>query len=105
MFGKNISLKLRDIQDKNQRLLAEKLINEAVFLAETNQLTFGHSVTTVPILHQQRSQYFSQQNRYERTIVSPPFPSPTETVCESGNEYLNDDSNLSLASYVTNFSG
>ncbi|KAF5281599.1 hypothetical protein FQR65_LT02919 [Abscondita terminalis] len=43
VFGKNIGLKLRELP-KRQRILAEKIINETLFLAEMDALTMSHSV-------------------------------------------------------------
>lgn len=43
IFGKNVAIKLRDLE-KNQRILSEKIINEALFEAEIGQLTTSHKV-------------------------------------------------------------
>ncbi|KAL1516263.1 hypothetical protein ABEB36_000182 [Hypothenemus hampei] len=43
--GKNVSFKLRDMSSKTQQLLAEKLINEVLFMAEMNQLTLSHTIS------------------------------------------------------------
>ncbi|VVC39605.1 Hypothetical protein CINCED_3A001302 [Cinara cedri] len=45
IFGKGVALKLRDL-NKTQRLLAEKMINEALFEAEMGNLTMLHKVMT-----------------------------------------------------------
>lgn len=44
MFGKNVAAKLRDIASTNnkQRLMAEKIINDALFLAEMEEITLAH---------------------------------------------------------------
>ena len=39
VFGRNVAHKLRDIQDNTQRLLMEKIINDALFMGAMNQLT------------------------------------------------------------------
>lgn len=38
IFGENVAMKLRDLA-KEQRILAENIINEALFLAEMDTLT------------------------------------------------------------------
>lgn len=43
IFGKNVAMKLRDLA-KEQRILAEGIINEALFLAEMDRLTIGHKI-------------------------------------------------------------
>ncbi|XP_045761834.1 uncharacterized protein LOC123865057 [Maniola jurtina] len=43
-FGANVAAKLRDLT-KHQRILAEKIINETLFLAEMENLTISHQVT------------------------------------------------------------
>ncbi|KAJ4438834.1 hypothetical protein ANN_14787 [Periplaneta americana] len=45
VFGKLVGMKLRDLPN-NQRILAEKIINETLFLAEMGQLTLSHRVHT-----------------------------------------------------------
>lgn len=45
ILGKGVALKLRDLE-KTQRLLAEKIINETLFEAETGNLTISHKVMT-----------------------------------------------------------
>lgn len=44
VFGKTVAAKLRDIalKDNTQRLMAEKIVNDALFLAEMGQLTLAH---------------------------------------------------------------
>jgi hypothetical protein len=44
IFGKNVSMKLRDLMNTTQRLLPEKIINEALFMAEMGQLTLSHCI-------------------------------------------------------------
>lgn len=44
IFGKNVAMKLRDVT-KEQRILAENIINEALFLAEMNTLTISHKIS------------------------------------------------------------
>lgn len=44
IFGKNVAIKMKDICDNTQRLLAEKLINDVMFLAEMGLLTTTHSI-------------------------------------------------------------
>lgn len=45
VYGKNIGMKLRELP-KQQRILAEKIINETLFLAEMGSLTMSHSVSS-----------------------------------------------------------
>ncbi|CAG4995274.1 unnamed protein product [Parnassius apollo] len=44
IFGKNVAMKLRDLP-KEQRILAEGIINEALFLAEMDKLTIDHKIS------------------------------------------------------------
>lgn len=44
IFGKNVAMKLRDLA-KEQRILAENIINEALFLAKMDTLTIGHTIS------------------------------------------------------------
>ncbi|XP_050683952.1 uncharacterized protein LOC126978880, partial [Leptidea sinapis] len=44
IFGANVAAKLRDIT-KQQRILAEKVINETLFLTEMENFTISHQVT------------------------------------------------------------
>lgn len=43
IYGANVAAKLRDLT-KHQRILAEKIINETLFLAEMETLTISHQV-------------------------------------------------------------
>lgn len=43
IYGANVAAKLRDLP-KHQRILAEKIINETLFLAEMETLTISHQV-------------------------------------------------------------
>lgn len=47
ILGRCVALKMRDISDNTQKLLAEKIINETLFLAEMGQLTTSHSISKV----------------------------------------------------------
>jgi len=40
-FANTVALRLRDISDKNQRLIAEKVINDILFSAEMGQLAYN----------------------------------------------------------------
>ncbi|CAF4948083.1 unnamed protein product [Pieris macdunnoughi] len=44
IIGKMIALKLREFKNKQQQLLAEKIINETLFEAEMGNLTMSHRV-------------------------------------------------------------
>ena len=44
VFGKNVALKIKDISNSTQRLLVEKIINDALFMAEMGQLTMSHAI-------------------------------------------------------------
>ncbi|XP_039751715.1 uncharacterized protein LOC120627754 [Pararge aegeria] len=43
VFGKNVGMKLQELP-KEQRIIAEKIINETLFLAEMGSLTISHTV-------------------------------------------------------------
>lgn len=45
VYGRNVGMKLQELP-KQQRILAEKIINKALFLAEMGSLTTSHSVRT-----------------------------------------------------------
>uniref|UniRef100_A0A2S2QRJ1 MADF domain-containing protein n=1 Tax=Sipha flava TaxID=143950 RepID=A0A2S2QRJ1_9HEMI len=47
IFGKNVAMKLRDLT-KEQRIFAENIINEALFLGEMDTLTIDHKILGSP---------------------------------------------------------
>ncbi|XP_064089470.1 uncharacterized protein LOC135203599 [Macrobrachium nipponense] len=44
VLGKHAAEKMRAVQDNIQRILAEKIISDALFMAEMGQLTMTHSI-------------------------------------------------------------
>ncbi|XP_021925314.1 uncharacterized protein LOC110832535 [Zootermopsis nevadensis] len=117
IFGKNVSMKLRDLTNNTQRLLAEKIINEALFLAEMVQLTLSHCINASSTFN--TPQYSNpnfinsvpppvQALRSQDTItVSPPLHIPRERYYEATSDVENnysatEDSNHYLASFISN---
>ncbi|KAL1506504.1 hypothetical protein ABEB36_005855 [Hypothenemus hampei] len=47
IFAKNLSMKLRDVSNKTQKLLAEKIINEVLFMAEMDQLILPYTTSAL----------------------------------------------------------
>lgn len=89
IFGENVAAKLRDLI-KNQRILAEKIINETLFEAEMESLTISHRVvgysydnsTPSPISYK-RSPTPSQQyytNSHFEVLQMPQVSQPTMPV-------------------------
>ena len=48
IFGKNVAVKLRDLP-KQQRIICEKLINDALYAAEMGSLTIDHTLSKAAI--------------------------------------------------------
>ena len=117
VLGKHVAVKMRAVQDNIQRILAEKIISDALFMAEMGQLTMTHSI-------QQPSPTYSRCNTYQMS----PQPSPTHSQYDAPQQSFfrpavqphqsepryaelqppdaldgNSSSNSSLASYVSNF--
>ncbi|XP_049799852.1 uncharacterized protein LOC126235162 [Schistocerca nitens] len=44
VFGKSVAAKMRDVLDHKQRLVAEKIINDTLFMAEVGQLKPTHTI-------------------------------------------------------------
>ncbi|XP_075225594.1 uncharacterized protein LOC142326780 [Lycorma delicatula] len=44
LLGKSVALRMIDMSDDNQRLVAEKLINDTLFMGEMGQLNISHSI-------------------------------------------------------------
>lgn len=93
ILGKNIAVKLRDISNSTQKLIAEKLMYDALFLAEMGQLNMTHSIRDSCENRNSSGSNYSQFNHPPRTYenLSPAIGSA-------------DNSNHSLASYLSHFS-
>ncbi|CAK1601696.1 unnamed protein product [Parnassius mnemosyne] len=61
IFGKNVAMKLRDLP-KEQRILAEGIINEALFLAEMDKLTIDHKISDRATIQQINSNTAESQS-------------------------------------------
>ncbi|KAJ8946660.1 hypothetical protein NQ314_008832 [Rhamnusium bicolor] len=102
VYAKNINMKLRDLA-KEQRIIAEKLINDTLFLAEMGNLTLSHSVKGPECTNINSNQPFMPTTQYQyQHQVNSQFQSP---------QYQNEDSTQftvsrpsSARSYFSNFS-
>lgn len=113
VFGKNVAIKLRDLP-REQRLIAEKIINDTLFQAEMGQLTFPHqpqqfirAISTLsPPTHQPQfirptptpSPPTYQSQQFIRLAST---PSPSISVSENQQEY-DDYSSMSPVQYNSN---
>lgn len=99
VLGKSVAVKMKDIRDNKQKLIAEKLINDALFLAEMGQLDMSHSIrSSSENMHSSRLSSFQQQNN------SSHCNEPVRIYGNFSQGIANtDNSNLSISSYLTNF--
>lgn len=67
VFGKNVAHKLRGL-DNLQRILAEKIINDALFEAEMGTLTHHHKFLSVPVTN---TQFPIQHNVFPQPSATP----------------------------------
>lgn len=70
VFGKNVAHKLRGL-DNLQRIMAEKIINDALFEAEMGNLTHHHKLLPVPVTNTQfpiQHNVFPQPSATPRTV-------------------------------------
>jgi patatin-like phospholipase/acyl hydrolase len=103
VFDKNVALKMRDMSNNTQRLLAERIINDALFMAEMGQLAMSHSIRDS--IHNASSMGFPTSQHFNNNY--PHFPeSQTRSYYETPSPVTmnSDNSNQSLASYVSHFS-
>jgi hypothetical protein len=104
IFGKNVALKMRDISSHTQRLLAEKLINDALFMAEMGHLSVSHSVNGSV---DNTSSVRFPAPLYCNTGNCPHFSGSQTTSCHetlSPTTMNSDSSTQSVGSYVANLS-
>lgn len=97
-----MTLKMKEIKDNNQKLLAEKKKNET--MTETGQLTMLHSITSsmqLPLLS--NIQYQQSNNGHTNQITSIHNNVDTRiNVHKHGS--CDDNSNHSISSYISNCS-
>lgn len=95
---------MRDITNNIQRLLAEKIINDTLFMAKMGQLTSVHRIhgetnntysTDCPSPQHLNTNYSNFPSTFPQSQVHYETLSPVTT---------NDNSNQSIASYISNFS-
>lgn len=105
IYGKNVGMKLRELP-KQQRVLAEKIINEVLFLAEVGNLTMSHSVKGSDFINTT----FSTQP-YTETIQSqyqyqpqPQYQFPVTHTTPKHSQFQSPASENSAASYLSSFS-
>lgn len=103
ILGKNVALKMRDVSDNTQRLVAEKIINETLFMAEMGQLTQTHTIcrsdnsepNNVSLspqhINNNNNDGFSQQSGSTYFQLQPALTEGSDSSCQS------------LASYYSNF--
>lgn len=111
VFGKNVAMKLRDLQ-REQRLIAEKIINDTLFQAEMGRLTLPHQpqqfihVTPTPSPQTHQPQQFIRATstpslptyQSQQFIRLASTPSPSISVSENQQEY-DDYSSMSPLQY------
>jgi patatin-like phospholipase/acyl hydrolase len=103
VFGKNVTLKMKDISNDTQRLLAERIINDALFVAEMGQLTMSHPIRDC--IHNASSMGFPTSQHFNNNY--PHFAeSQTRSYYETHSPITmnSNNSNQSLPSYVSHFS-
>lgn len=103
-MGKHVALKMKDIKDNNQKFFAEKIINEALFMAETGQLTTLHSITSsMQLPPPSVIQYQQSNNGYNNQITDIRNNVDTHiNVQEHGSS--DENSNHSVSTYISNYS-
>ena len=70
VYGKNVAMKLRDLPQE-QRIMAEKIINDTLFVVEMGKLNMAHT--------QIYQQNVVATNTPTRTPTHTPTPTPTQT--------------------------
>lgn len=104
-YAKNIAMKLREITE-DQRIIAEKIINDTLFLSETGSLTLSHSVKGSEFMNTTYSPQavMSTQVHYEDDVnhfqSSPTYPH----VVTPQSTFSRPSSQQSASSYLSNFS-
>lgn len=100
VLGKSVAVKMRDIRDNTQKLIVEKLINDALFLAEMGQLNMSHSIrSSSENMHSSRLSSFPQLNNSSHSNE----PVRMYGNCSQGIANT-ENSNLSISSYLSTFS-
>jgi len=102
-MGKHVALKMKDIKDNNQKLFAEKIINEALFMAETGQLTMLHSITSMQLHPPSIIQYQQSNNGYNNQITDIRNNFGTH-INEHEHGSSDENSNQSVSTYISNYS-
>ncbi|KAK7873486.1 hypothetical protein R5R35_011830 [Gryllus longicercus] len=90
---------MRDISNNTRRLLAEKIINDVLFMAEMGQLTLSHSIRGSIVTNNEHVVNNDEYPQAGSNCYQGLYP---ETL--SGAATNSENSNQSLTSYVTNFS-
>ena len=98
VYGRNVGMKLRDLP-KEQRLLAERIINDTLFVAEMGKLDLTHKLISDQVINrpiytptppQMYHQYQPQTYTYNptpRPTIPNPSPSPTQHYYETSYPY------------------
>ncbi|XP_030022585.2 uncharacterized protein LOC115441812 [Manduca sexta] len=99
IFATNVTLKMKDIRNDTQRLLAEKMINEVLFMAEMGQLSMSHCIgltqnyfgpqTTNCNIGSCNLTYHNPDNRLQTSTVAKSEVLTTSPDCTS--DYENED--------------
>lgn len=107
ILGKNVALKMKDISSNNQRLLAEKIINEALFMAEMGELTMSHAIRNSNNLNNVSTPSCTEFPTSQNFSIGGSFSQPhSSTYYQLQPPVVNENnirSNQSLASYVSSF--
>lgn len=101
VLGKNVALKMRDIKDNTQKLLVEKIINEALFMAEMGQLSMTHSINNITLMHLTQLQHSNYESNNQITAN---HLTQTFNYANTPNHSTDDSSNQSLRSFISNYS-
>lgn len=101
LFGKIALMKMHDITNDAQRLFAEKLINEALSLAELNLLTPGHVINApfVPIRPPLIERQFSRPPNFREPAPAVNIPNRTPP----RNQDVAEDTRVSHQKMFFNF--
>jgi len=73
------------VQDQTQRLIAEKLINEALFMAETGKLTFTHRISSSSANNVQSTYIYSNATSQPVEFLSRNRASPEDGSTENSD--------------------
>ena len=111
VLGKHVAIKMRAVQDNIQRILAEKIISDALFMAEMGQLTMSHSIQQSSPTYSRsyetspqpsHSQYDAQQQSFCKSVVQPHQSEPRYAELKSPHA-MDGNSSSEASLFFSNF--